>query len=213
MCANMRGQLQIWSTRLAWSVLRAVRPVLRPVWRRFRPSVFIWLDTGLTEVRTGLQTEGIEARSRLADPPYATRWLTGLVAARLAMQHATCLERSVIMQRWLLVIGRPHDLLIGVRSPRETTIAHAWLDHESSRGHYVLLRLPHELRQMFEDWLATHFPDRAKHVLSLIRETRGGALSEPSSPPHQGRTGKRSAENRRPRQQRRHVRPQLRCAR
>ena len=44
---------------------------------------------------------------------------------------------------------------------------------------YVLLRLPHELRQMFEDWLATHFPDRAKHVLSLIRETRGGALSEP----------------------------------
>jgi DNA repair photolyase len=44
---------------------------------------------------------------------------------------------------------------------------------------YVLLRLPHELRQMFEDWLATHFPDRAKHVLSLIRDTRGGRLSEP----------------------------------
>jgi DNA repair photolyase len=44
---------------------------------------------------------------------------------------------------------------------------------------YVLLRLPHELRQMFEDWLATHFPERAKHVLNLIRETRGGALSEP----------------------------------
>lgn len=44
---------------------------------------------------------------------------------------------------------------------------------------YVLLRLPHELRQMFEDWLATHFPDRAKHVLTLIRETRGGVLSEP----------------------------------
>jgi DNA repair photolyase len=43
---------------------------------------------------------------------------------------------------------------------------------------YVLLRLPHELRQMFEDWLATHFPDRAKHVLSLIRETRAGALSD-----------------------------------
>ena len=46
-------------------------------------------------------------------------------------------------------------------------------------GGYILLRLPHELRQMFEDWLTTHFPDRAKHVLSLIRETRGGALSEP----------------------------------
>jgi DNA repair photolyase len=44
---------------------------------------------------------------------------------------------------------------------------------------YVLLRLPHELRQMFEDWLATHFPDRARHVLNLVRETRGGALNEP----------------------------------
>ena len=44
---------------------------------------------------------------------------------------------------------------------------------------YVLLRLPHELRQMFEDWLQTHFPDRARHVLNLIRETRAGALSDP----------------------------------
>jgi DNA repair photolyase len=44
---------------------------------------------------------------------------------------------------------------------------------------YVLLRLPHELRQMFEDWLHTHFPDRARHVLNLIRETRSGALSDP----------------------------------
>lgn len=44
---------------------------------------------------------------------------------------------------------------------------------------YILLRLPHEIREMFEAWLNTHFPDRAKHVLSLIRDTRGGALNEP----------------------------------
>ncbi len=37
---------------------------------------------------------------------------------------------------------------------------------------YVLLRLPLELRQMFEEWLHTHFPDRARHVLSLVRQTR-----------------------------------------
>jgi DNA repair photolyase len=43
---------------------------------------------------------------------------------------------------------------------------------------YVLLRLPHELRQMFEAWLGTHYPDRARHVLSLIRETRGGVLND-----------------------------------
>ncbi len=43
---------------------------------------------------------------------------------------------------------------------------------------YVLLRLPHELREMFEAWLATQFPDRAKHVLSLIRQTRAGSLND-----------------------------------
>jgi len=44
---------------------------------------------------------------------------------------------------------------------------------------YILLRLPLELRQMFEEWLHTHFPDRAKHVLSLIRQTRAGNLNDP----------------------------------
>lgn len=43
---------------------------------------------------------------------------------------------------------------------------------------FVLLRLPLELRQMFEEWLHTHFPDRARHVLSLIRQTRGGELND-----------------------------------
>src|SRR6185312_5597697 len=43
---------------------------------------------------------------------------------------------------------------------------------------YVLLRLPHELREMFEAWLRANFPDRAKHVLSLIRETRSGGLND-----------------------------------
>ena len=45
-------------------------------------------------------------------------------------------------------------------------------------GGYVLLRLPHELKQIFEDWLNRHFPDRARHVLELIRETRAGGLNQ-----------------------------------
>ena len=43
---------------------------------------------------------------------------------------------------------------------------------------YILLRLPHELKQIFEDWLHTHYPDRARHVLELIRETRAGGLND-----------------------------------
>ena len=43
---------------------------------------------------------------------------------------------------------------------------------------YTLLRLPLELREMFETWLHQHYPQRARHVLNLIRETRAGALND-----------------------------------
>ena len=39
---------------------------------------------------------------------------------------------------------------------------------------YVLLRLPHELKVLFRQWLADHYPDRAEHVMSLIQQARGG---------------------------------------
>lgn len=39
---------------------------------------------------------------------------------------------------------------------------------------YVLLRLPHELKQVWREWLQLHVPDRAAHVMSLIQQMRGG---------------------------------------
>lgn len=42
-----------------------------------------------------------------------------------------------------------------------------------SAGH-VLLRLPHELKDIWREWLELHYPERAAHVMSLIRQMRGG---------------------------------------
>lgn len=39
---------------------------------------------------------------------------------------------------------------------------------------FVLLRLPLEIKGLFEDWLKENFPDRADRVMSLVRSTRGG---------------------------------------
>ncbi|HEV7254803.1 MAG TPA: PA0069 family radical SAM protein [Mesorhizobium sp.] len=39
---------------------------------------------------------------------------------------------------------------------------------------YVLLRLPQEVAPLFKDWLLRHYPDRYRHVMSLIRSMRGG---------------------------------------
>lgn len=41
-------------------------------------------------------------------------------------------------------------------------------------AHYVLLRLPLEVRDLFVEWLQAHFPMRAKHVMSLVNQMRGG---------------------------------------
>ena len=39
---------------------------------------------------------------------------------------------------------------------------------------YVLLRLPLEVRDLFREWLLANYPDRYRHVFTLIREMRGG---------------------------------------
>jgi DNA repair photolyase len=39
---------------------------------------------------------------------------------------------------------------------------------------YIFLRLPHELKAIFAEWLSVHFPDRAERVSSLIRQAGGG---------------------------------------
>jgi len=44
---------------------------------------------------------------------------------------------------------------------------------------YLLLRLPHELGDLFEQWLREHRPQRASRVLGLLRELRGGRLNDP----------------------------------
>jgi len=39
---------------------------------------------------------------------------------------------------------------------------------------WILLRLPHEIKQIFEEWLETHMPERSSHVMSLMRQASGG---------------------------------------
>ncbi len=44
---------------------------------------------------------------------------------------------------------------------------------------YVLLRLPHEVGPLFTEWLEEHYPERARHVLSLIEQMRAGRINDP----------------------------------
>jgi DNA repair photolyase len=48
----------------------------------------------------------------------------------------------------------------------------------SSAG-YILMRLPHEVKPIFREWLAAHYPQRAGHVMSVVRHLRGGRDNDP----------------------------------
>jgi DNA repair photolyase len=46
----------------------------------------------------------------------------------------------------------------------------------ATRAGFIVLRLPLEIKELFEEWLRANRPDRAERVLSLVRQVRGGAL-------------------------------------
>ena len=69
-------------------------------------------------------------------------------------------------------------MIPGLNDAELEAILKAAAEAGASRAGYVLLRLPLELREMFEAWLREHMPQRANHVLSLIRQMRGGALND-----------------------------------
>jgi len=45
---------------------------------------------------------------------------------------------------------------------------------------YTMLRLPLEVRDLFVEWLRTHYPQRADRVMSLVRQMRDGRDNDPA---------------------------------
>jgi len=90
-------------------------------------------------------------------------------------------ERRLAAIATMAALGVPTGVLTAPMIPAlndmemEKILARAATAGATGAG-YVLLRLPLEIAGLFEEWLDAHFPDRAAHVLSLLRQTRGGAL-------------------------------------
>lgn len=102
------------------------------------------------------------------------------IARRLEPRAATP-ERRLETIRRLSAAGIPTGVMVAPVIPALT-------DHDMERilelaaaaggggAGYVLLRLPHEVAPLFEEWLQRHYPLKAEHVLSLIRQSRGGKV-------------------------------------
>jgi hypothetical protein len=103
-----------------------------------------WAIRALTRLRVDLARQGTAAVV-LEAPAVPFSGLPG-VEAVLRRREATCLERSLILQRWLAARGQQHDVVIGVSSPAEGFAAHAWLAdyrYDPQAAQYKeLMRLP-----------------------------------------------------------------------
>jgi len=99
--------------------------------------------------------------------------------ARTMEPRAATPGRRLEAMRALNEAGVPASVMVGPVIPgindseieRILESAHAVGAREAG---YVLLRLPLEVSPIFKDWLLRHYPDRYRHVMSLIRSMRGG---------------------------------------
>jgi DNA repair photolyase len=67
----------------------------------------------------------------------------------------------------------------GLNDHELESILEAARDAGATRASTILLRLPLEIKDLFREWLREHAPARAERVLSLLRQSRGGALYNP----------------------------------
>ena len=93
-------------------------------------------------------------------------------------------QRRLHVMRTLAENGVPVGALIAPVIPALTDheledLLHASADAGCDQAGYVLLRLPWEVRPLFQDWLEAHYPDRAARVMNRLRQTRGGRDNDP----------------------------------
>jgi DNA repair photolyase len=99
--------------------------------------------------------------------------------ARTMEPRAPTPPRRLAALRGLAAAGVPTSVMVAPLIPaiNDAEIERI-LDAAAAAGvegaGYVLLRLSHELRDLFREWLAANFPDREQRVFSLIRQMRGG---------------------------------------
>ena len=99
--------------------------------------------------------------------------------ARAMEPRAATPQRRLHAIRELSRAGIPAGVMFAPAIPAlndeelETVLSAAAEAGANSAG-YVLLRLPLEIKDLFREWLEERAPGKAKHVMSLIRQMRGG---------------------------------------
>jgi DNA repair photolyase len=104
--------------------------------------------------------------------------------ARKLEPRAASPQRRLDILKALKSHGVPCGVMVAALIPalNDKTMEHV-LEAASAAGAaeaaYVIMRLPNELKDLFKEWLAAHYPDRAEHVISIVHQMRGGKDNDP----------------------------------
>src|SRR6266404_4223364 len=104
--------------------------------------------------------------------------------ARKLEPRAASPQRRMDVLRNLAQAGVPCGVMVAALIPglNDKTLQEV-LEAASAAGAaeaaYVIMRLPNELKELFKEWLAAHYPERAGHVISIVRQMRGGRDNDP----------------------------------
>jgi DNA repair photolyase len=94
-------------------------------------------------------------------------------ARRLAAISALCQARIPV--GFLLA-----PMIPALTDSEAPAIAQAAAKAGATFGGYVPLRLPYAVKELFENWLEQHYPEKKAKILNRIRAIRGGRLNDPS---------------------------------
>jgi len=155
-----------------WRVTRGILEVLRDAGH----------PVGIV-TKSALVTRDIDilsemAKKNLAKVALSITTLDGKLARAMEPRAATP-QRRLATIRALANAGIPTAVMVAPIIPAindseiERVLDAAAAAGAESAG-YVTLRMPLEIKDLFREWLREHFPDKEKHVISLVRDLHGG---------------------------------------
>lgn len=138
--------------------------------------------------KSGLVTRDIDVLAEMAQKGLARVFvsvtsLANDISRTLEPRASSPVRRLQTIEK-LTAAGIPVGVLVAPVIPAITDVdLEKILEAASSAGAtmaaYILLRLPNEVQELFDEWLEAHYPLRKGHVLSLLRQMRGGELYDP----------------------------------
>ncbi|MEX0779873.1 MAG: PA0069 family radical SAM protein [Balneolales bacterium] len=101
--------------------------------------------------------------------------------ARVMEPRTSAPERRLEAIRKLADAGVPVGVMVAPVIPALTdhempAIVKAAAEAGAETAGYVVLRLPFAVKDLFEDWLGNHFPDRKEKIISRVKDLRGGKM-------------------------------------